>query len=503
MIFNMPLPNKAILFLLLFYVGIFSKTLTVASYNVENLFDIKFDGTEYDVYTEKGGWNLSSYRTKLKNIAFVISEIDADIIYLQEIAKKTALEDLKKRLARSGVKYKYSSFEKTGRHAVGVGLLSKYPIVKTKRHPVVNSRPIMRCDIAIDADTLSVFTVHFPAKRHPESERIKAANALKRAIDTLLAGENYEYFVAGDFNSDFDEFAKSLSQGTDNTKGRTGINHVLKTLRSPVGQTPILSIAPLAEGEHYNPWNEVDLEDRWTYIYRGNKNSLDHILFPQSMTDSVGYRYIYGSFSHYSVPKIINDGKPYSWQHSRIGRHYDAGFSDHLAVTAKISNENISQETPQENEIGLDGWLTNHSLAKLSLVGRMPQGHGIYELTGKKIPATATVAKITAVADRDYKTMEMALRGLGTVTLRCRINSGEGDNKWTYISPLSQESSGQAKYLDFKSEEWIYLPLLSGVSTGDVVEIEIRVQKDKAYRLQFCVEDLKGWRREGKTRKRD
>jgi mRNA deadenylase 3'-5' endonuclease subunit Ccr4 len=114
---------KILSIFLLFCQIILAKTLTIASYNVENLFDLNDDGTEYDVY-KPPVWNLTSYKTKLKNIAFVISKINADIISLQEVESKIVMEDLRKELSRAKpkVKYPYFAFEKNKSQAIGVGL---------------------------------------------------------------------------------------------------------------------------------------------------------------------------------------------------------------------------------------------------------------------------------------------------------------------------------------------------------------------------------------------
>jgi endonuclease/exonuclease/phosphatase family metal-dependent hydrolase len=486
-------PSKYLLILLLICQCVFAKTLTIASYNVENLFDLNSDGTEYDVYVP-GKWNLTSYKTKLQNASFVISKINADIISLQEIESQTAIDDLKTQLKRDGVNYPHKSFAKTAKQVVGVGVLSKYPIVNNLQYPVVNSRPILRCDIAVDEDTISVFSVHFPAKLHPESERIKAANVCKKAINLL--GGKYEYYINGDFNSDFDEFAKTLSQELDNTKGKTGINHVLKTFRGNIGEKPQISFAPLNANEHFDPWIEIAQNERWSYIYRGNKNTLDHILFPQNMTDTIGWRYVWGSFSHFLIPEIIRDGKPYGWEYNLAsGVHYNRGYSDHLPVIAKITNEKFAQRSKSENLIGLNGWITTHALAELKFVQNTPEGFAVYELSGKKIPSTATVAKIIAVADKNYKPLTMAVRGLGSFSLRSRIKTAENKNKWNYVSPVTKEITSQAKYQDFKSEKWTNAALLSEVSQGDTVEIEIRIQKETPFNIQFCAKKINGWYR--------
>ncbi|MCL2843831.1 MAG: endonuclease/exonuclease/phosphatase family protein [Chitinivibrionia bacterium] len=491
-------------FILVFLLSVcaFAKTLTVATYNVHNLFDLNHDGTEYDIFVP-GVWNLTSYRIKLQNISYVISRLNADIIALQEVESQQALDDLSATLRRMGFRY-YGAFAKNPRQAIGLAILSRYPIADVLQYPVPNSRPILRADIAIDDDTLSVFSVHFPSKRSPESRRIQAANVLRRAIDTLVVNQNFEYIIMGDFNSDFDEFARALSQETDNTSGRTGINHVLRTVRSKVGEKPEFSIPPLNDGEHFNPWTEVSAANRWSYIFRGNRNTLDHILFPANMTDTIGWRFVHGSKTHFTDPKIIKDGKPYEWQHNRsTGVHYNSGFSDHLAVVAQITNQNISQNPAPRDLDGLNGWITNHGLARINFVQNTEQGFPVFELsTNGNIPSTATVAKLIAVADKNYAPLQMAIRGAGTISVRSRIKSGEEQVRWSNASPATKEITGQARYHEFRSQNWTNFPLLPNVSAGDTVEIEIRAQGGSSLNIQFCVENLSGWHRHSRRGRR-
>ncbi|KIM08523.1 MAG: hypothetical protein KU28_03795 [Sulfurovum sp. PC08-66] len=58
----------------------------VASYNVENLFDLVNNGSEYDEYIpNRNGWDKSALNKKLNNIAQVICDLNADTVALQEI----------------------------------------------------------------------------------------------------------------------------------------------------------------------------------------------------------------------------------------------------------------------------------------------------------------------------------------------------------------------------------------------------------------------------------
>ncbi len=52
----------------------------VASYNVENLFDLKYSGLEYYEYIPNTSWkwNKTNYKKKLQNIAKVIHDMKCE-----------------------------------------------------------------------------------------------------------------------------------------------------------------------------------------------------------------------------------------------------------------------------------------------------------------------------------------------------------------------------------------------------------------------------------------
>jgi len=66
----------------------------IATYNVENLFDMNDDGTEYEQYipNTSWGWTEEMHRIKLRNTAQVIKDMGADVIGLQEIESETVLK---------------------------------------------------------------------------------------------------------------------------------------------------------------------------------------------------------------------------------------------------------------------------------------------------------------------------------------------------------------------------------------------------------------------------
>ena len=133
---------KTILFISFFFLYTYAQDFKVASYNVENLFDVKHDGTEYNEYipNNKSNWNKKTYTIKLQNISKVINELDSDILALQEIESKKALNDL----IRFSPQYKYSSFIKNKESSVGLALISKYPIINSKKITIRSNKNFLR-----------------------------------------------------------------------------------------------------------------------------------------------------------------------------------------------------------------------------------------------------------------------------------------------------------------------------------------------------------------------
>ncbi|HEX5330439.1 endonuclease/exonuclease/phosphatase family protein, partial [Sulfuricurvum sp.] len=246
--------------------------MKIASYNVENLFDMQRDGTEYEEYIPNGdwGWNEEMYRTKLGHTAQVIAGVHADIIALQEIESLNALKDLKAEINRQGLYYPYYAFAKTRNSAVSVALLSRYPIQSALKYPVNYSgkyRDILEAKINIDGTSLRVFVNHWKSKSGPESERIACAKRLLLRLKELPKDE--PFILVGDFNSHFEEYKTFIkSRKLNDTEGMTGINHILRTVdenNNPITYASVQNNSDVL----YNLWYELSSEKRWSHQFRG------------------------------------------------------------------------------------------------------------------------------------------------------------------------------------------------------------------------------------------
>ncbi len=314
------------------------KILTIATYNVENLFDLEKKGYKYKEYepNSKSLWNKKNYKIKLQNISKVIKDIDADIIALQEIHSLQALKDLRFTLKQNGLYYQYYKIADKKNTAIKVAFLSKFPFAYTKELVVTSSykyRNILEARFKIDGENLYLFSNHWKSKSGPESMRIRSAKVLRKRISKI--GYDKNIILLGDFNSDYEEYIKfKRKRKYNDTNGKTGINHVLRTLK----QTQKARDVKYEKNNFYNLWYDTDKKSRYSYIYKGKKEALDNIIISQSLLNKEGISYIDDSITNLDKKYMFKKKQIYRWQVSRakIRKHKGKGYSDHLPVIAKF-----------------------------------------------------------------------------------------------------------------------------------------------------------------------
>ena len=333
--------NKLLIFclsLFLFHTFLNAIELKIASYNVENLFDMVHNGSEYDEYVpHRHNWTHANLNKKLLNISDVICDINADIIGLQEVENENALKLLQKTLRSVGCFYKYSTITHKKKSAIQVALLSKIPI-QNSNEIVVNRklgyRNILEVKFIIEEKALFIYVNHWHSKRSAESTRMLSARVLKKRLDTLE--KESSYILLGDFNSDYDEY-KHMEAKHNDTHGETGINQVLQTTISDrlLEEKDMKS----KKFQHYNLWLELPNFQRWSHNFFGKKQGLDAILLPPSLFDGKGFDYVNDSFKVFR-PSYLFHKKGYinRWQY-KYERHLGKGYSDHLPIVATFSTQ--------------------------------------------------------------------------------------------------------------------------------------------------------------------
>ncbi|MEO0586990.1 MAG: endonuclease/exonuclease/phosphatase family protein [Planctomycetota bacterium] len=193
-----------------------AEEITVATYNVENLFD-RFDNPyKNDEQTE------IKKREDLRRLAATIRAIDADVIGFQEIENEYVLSALNDELLKGmGYRHVVSLPSNDGR-GITLGLLSRLPVLAATSHRWEHiphrgaesthrwARDLQRVTLALpDGQTLDFFNVHFKSRgSRPGDERSngwRTAEATRaREIVNRILDDRPDALIAfvGDFNSE-------------------------------------------------------------------------------------------------------------------------------------------------------------------------------------------------------------------------------------------------------------------------------------------------------------
>ncbi len=322
-----------ILFFWCVAIVLYADAFKVASYNVENLFDEVYDGTEYPEFIPtKHGWSRQKVDKKLQHVTEVLCDLDADIVALQEIENSRIFERLRRKLERVGCGYRYGVATNRRDTPIELAFLSRFPIVKSRQLRVgyaAGVRPIFEITVKIGSHSLLLFNNHWKSKSRDgkESRRIAYAKRLKRRLDALPP--QTEYIVLGDFNTALDAYLY-LPKRIDDTSGRTGLYDILKTTINdrPVDEATIRGSKVHDGSLLYDLWYELSAKMRWSHAFYGKKEALDHILLPSSMFDGKGIDYRNDSFGVFKRPYLFTrKGAIKSWRQ-------EEGYSDHLPIYA-------------------------------------------------------------------------------------------------------------------------------------------------------------------------
>lgn len=342
----------------------YGRDFTLAAYNVENLFDLHRDKTEYEDYIPGGaaGWNRKMMLIKIAHTAAVLSDLHADIVALEEIESRTVFDLLIESLEKKGIDYPYSAISGQQNTAVRCAVASIFPIrsIKEIQVPAEGARNILKTVIDIDGRMLILYVNHWKSKTGPESKRLPYARALSADVQHLPGSA--DVVLAGDFNSDYNEFETFVNiERLNDTGGITGINHMLGTVDD--GHMVDEERIQKQRGDklHYNLWLELPPHQRWSTAFHGLRNSPDSIIISKGLFDAVGISYVDNSFDKFDPQYLFREGRIYRWQRTEHGkgRHLGKGYSDHLPVFAKFTTDPFQEarggecfsEPPKEAKI--------------------------------------------------------------------------------------------------------------------------------------------------------
>lgn len=352
------------------------REIIIASYNVENLFDQHDDARnesygDYRISPNQSGQasnygdavtfqsrKLTFTDVKIQGIRKTLTGIGGqgpDIIGLIEVESQNVLDQLLQSVSDLGYKTAQFSSWKPGMKpsAIGMGLLSKYPIkswdlilphtnVEQSSNSEQGVRPILKVVTLVDQTPLIVYVNHWKSKSAPESSRIAYAKALEADLLKVLKDDpNANYIILGDLNSAYNE-KEIIEPNHNDSDGITGINDILKAGSNKKA---------LSSGDDphakYNLVFEAPEELRGSAWYPNfGWSSLDHIIIGPALFDGEGLDYVDGSFAiadaqHDDLQHLFTDrGVPNRWHSKHRGKKFTAhepgGFSDHLPLWAKF-----------------------------------------------------------------------------------------------------------------------------------------------------------------------
>lgn len=475
-------------------------TLVVAFYNVENLFDLVADGSEYPEYRPyHAGWDTYACGVKVNNIASVIATMSADIIGLCELENERTLEMLVAELERQGCPYPYHAVaDKPHKTNTVTAILSRYALgavsgIETVRTGNYWSRNILEAQVLIGNDTLLVYVNHWPSKHQKESFRVASARVLVNRLGGLR--QNQDYIVLGDLNENWNECETFGTEGFDNSSGITGLNHVAGTCLSGSSDCPDYRRGPSAGGL-YDTWLDKNESQRGSEMFNGQWNTPDHILIPQSLSDSAGWSYVPGSFEVFTMhDQLLRFGRPWRWEIRRTSggkEHVGNGYSDHLPLRCQlvravqnpvvftaynpVKSENRPCDKVIDFEYGVDGWVGNANGVRVARQADSTGRGTVLNMLGAA-RNNATIARVLIPVSRFSTSaprhLALDMRGHGNLCLRLRP---EDNGSWRYWSFAAGTLSGRADYSPVSMARWericIDLPWRAVGKSG--LEIEMR-----------------------------
>jgi endonuclease/exonuclease/phosphatase family metal-dependent hydrolase len=301
-----------------------AQRLTFVEYNVENIFDTRHDEGKQDqefLPDATRQWTEKRYWKKLdrigKSILSTSEDGIPDLIALCEVENDQTLIDLTKRSLLKNAGYEYVMTQSPDARGVDValmyspfsfGLIRSYGLRIDTIPGMKPTRDILyACGELQSGDTLHVFVVHAPSRNGGEKVsrpfRLQAANRLLKSVDSIrVISPDARILICGDFNDYHDSPA------------------VLK-----IDSHDLKNISKAAHGKY---------GVKGTYRYKGEWNSLDHILVSPAVYAKVDTVFIHSPKFLLEEDKLFGGYMP---RRTYKGMKFQKkGFSDHLPLVARF-----------------------------------------------------------------------------------------------------------------------------------------------------------------------
>ena len=313
--------------------------LTLAFYNLENLFDTENDPITYDDDRTPDGkdrWTQEIYTDKLANMAEVIAQIGPEeaqgppaILGVAEIENLKVLQELTGQEVLRSAHYGIVHYDSPDRRGIDVGLLYNtqvFQVINSKVFELelydteredkrIYTRDQLLVTGNLAGERMHVIVNHWPSRSGGEARtrprRMAAAALNKKIMDSILSQEPYAKIVSmGDLNDDPKD--KSLKK-------------VLKTKAR---------LEAVGLREIYNPMERMAKRGQGTLAYRDSWNLFDQILLSSAWL-SKDYEtfqfYKAGIFNKRFLQTPEGPYKGYPFRSFANG-NYTGGYSDHFPV---------------------------------------------------------------------------------------------------------------------------------------------------------------------------
>jgi len=306
--------------------------ITVAFYNVENLFDIYNDpDTADDAFlpTSERRWTKKRYKKKLYKLATAISQIGKkrtgsapSLVGLAEVENKEVIEDLleMKHLKKAG--YGYIHYDSPDERGIDVALLYKkneFTVTNSKTFSIDitvdkdnpdYTRDILLVEGLLNNEAVKVIVTHWSSRREGEKETefkrlIASDKVIEIVTDLRTKDTDAKIMVLGDFNDD--PSSKSIQQ----------LVHKL---------------------ELFNPMETLLSYTRGSLNHKFNWNIFDQILISTNFFETKKGALSFSKADIFDREFLTQYEGKYKGQPFRtyVGPRYMGGYSDHFPVFIQL-----------------------------------------------------------------------------------------------------------------------------------------------------------------------
>ena len=329
--------NLLILFLLVSSLFAFwscnsKRVVSIAFYNVENLFDTIDDFKTFDeeFLPDTGRfWNTTKYNNKLSQLSIVISTMvndkAPDILGVCEVENKQVLIDLLATPRLKKVPYEIVHYESIDPRGIDVAAFynsEKFSLVEsgTKRVDLSEFEDVTRDILWMRlkphfGDDFYILVNHWPSryggKSESEPKRLKAAEALLLlCAEIRQKDDKAQIVIMGDFNDE--PLDPSLA---DVLGASTSLDQISNT-------------------QLFNATASLKKLGKGSYCYRGDWNMLDQFILADNLQDHKGWDFVENSAQIMDPDWMRQHTEKYEGYPLRTfgGQTYLNGFSDHFPV---------------------------------------------------------------------------------------------------------------------------------------------------------------------------